>query len=249
VARVGGAVTAAHAGVDGANDVWWLYIAGGASTTPTPTTAPTSWSGFADSYEYAKVSIDTATKVQTVGAFTASASSLGGGRALAAAWAVDSHIEPSVPAGTTYIYFGDGAASGIGLGSITETATPTFSLVAKTAGNAATMRGVVASTTSGDLGTLTPVTSEANSAGAALAIEDFLFVFGGLSTTLAAQSNSAAINTNLSLGPWNANGNNDLPVGLALEGVAVESAFIYLAGGTHSAGGATPTTTIMRTIW
>jgi hypothetical protein len=249
VGRVGGAVVAAHAGVSGTNDVYWLYIAGGAATTPTPTTGPTTWADFADTYEYAQISIDTTTKVQTVGAFTASTASLGGGRALAAAWAVDSRILSSIPAGTTYIYFGDGAATGTGLGSITETTTPTFSVVAKTAANATTVRGVVSSTTSGDLGTLASVNAEAHPGGAFLPIEGFLFVFGGMNTILSIASNSAAVNTDLSLGAWNANGTNDLPVGLALAGSALESAFIYLAGGTQSSTGAVPTATVMRTIW
>jgi large repetitive protein len=250
VGRVGGAVVSAHAGVDAGNDVYWLYIAGGAATTPTPAAGtPATWSNFADSYEYAKISIDATSKVQTVGAFTASSASLGGGRALASAWAVDSHIVPGVPAGTTYVYFGDGAATGTALGSVTETTTPSFTVVAKTAGNTSTMRGMVASTSSGDLGTLTTVSSEAHPAAASLAIEHYLFGFGGMSTTLNNQSNSALVNGDFSLGAWNANGTNNLPAGLALEGAAVESAFIYLAGGTLAAGGATPTTTVMRTIW
>jgi len=233
VARVGAAAVAAPGPSDATSETFFLYVAGGANS------ATFAAGSLQDSYEWAQITINKADGAQTVSPFTKLAASIGGGRAFLSAYTAGSTIKNTIPAGTTYVYFGSGQSD--------ETANA--KVIAMVAGSMTT------ASTSGDLGTLASVAA-ANVSGAGYqAITGFLFTFGGfvsagtIANTNAAAlcpSNSCATGTAPALTNWNNGGGGTPLVQRALLASVIEEPFIYILGGTTATG---TTASTERTVW
>ena len=233
VARAGAAAVAAPGPSDAATETFYLYVAGGSNS------ATFAAGSLQDSYEWATITINKADGSQMVNAFNKPAASIGGGRVFLSAYTASSTIKNTIPAGTTYVYFGTGQSD--------ETANA--KVIAMVAGS------VTTASTSGDLGTLASVAA-ANVSGAGYqAITGFLFTFGGfvaagtMANTNAAAlcpSNSCATGTAPALTNWN-NGGGGTPIAQrALLASIIEEPFIYILGGTTATG---TTATTERTVW
>jgi hypothetical protein len=181
-------------------------------------------------YEYLPVTIQP-NGHQTVGTWTAGSAGVAQGRWQLGAWVADSTVSSTIPAGTTYVYFGGGvdqnnaAANQVDAGKIAA---------------------------GGDLGALnaTPKDFSSNSAGYGVcAANGQLFAFGGAGATPSSGAKSASLVAPapaLANNSWNAEGLN-LVDARYLMGSSVQSAFIFLVGGQTAASAASKTTEFV--IW
>jgi hypothetical protein len=219
----------------------YLYVAGGGSDTTLGTAT------LLDTYEWAKVDIMLADGSQTVGAFavgrnTANTAnqSIGGARAFAQSFAVDSTLNSAVTAGTSFVYFGSGAKTGflpisaMDVGSVT------------TAG------------TSGDLGTLATASASAMGGSAYVTITGFMFTLGGVnnggtlqnttSTSMCPDGNGCTASPP-TLTTWKNGGGGTPNVPRIFSTALVEGPFIYLFGGSTNATGSNATQSVERAVF
>jgi hypothetical protein len=192
----------------------YVYAGLGMDTSTTVTT----------SYEYLTVTVQH-NGHQTVGAWTTGAHPASSGRWQISDFVVDSTVLSSVPAGSTYVYFGGGIGAGIN----------------GAAANAFDA-GLIA-----DLGTLAAAGSfTANRAGyAPIATSGQLIVFGGHNAAPDKTSEKNQLNaTQPGIGAWSNEGLS-LVQSRYLMGSAVQSGFLFILGGDTGGGvGSTTTETI-----
>lgn len=234
-ARYAAAATAAFGTSSSTTATWFLYVGGGAGDTAL------SQGALLDSYEWAKVDITLADGSQTVTTFTAGANPIGDPRAFVGAYSADTTIKSNIPAGTTYVYFGTG------LGRPVSALTTVADMVA----------GAVTATTTGDLGTLTPVAAAPTAAAGSVTIAGYLFAIGGWNSGLALQNTSAADlcpatgcgSAPPALTTW-ANGGGGTPnISRVMLGAVLENPFIYILGGSTNASATNATSSTERTVW
>lgn len=224
-ARIGAAVAAAQDPTD--KSKWYLYAAGGNSGT---LAAPAALS----SVELLSITV-AADGGQSFGAWTAAASSLGAPRWAAPAIAATNALSSRVNAGTTYLYVSSGSSAGV-----TAVEDRIDAAVVQAGGQLAAF--VDARSPGGG----------AKRAGAGgLLVNNILMAFGGFQGTAGTSSSvSASLKANPpSLENFNNFGSGSLSTARALQGTAIESAFIYQLGGATGAGTNTAQATTEQTIW
>jgi hypothetical protein len=167
----------------------------------------------------------------TVGAWTAGSSGMTQGRWQLGAFLADSTVSSTIPAGTTYVYFGGGIDA------------------AGAAANAVDAGKIAAG---GDLGVIsaTPKDFSSSSAGYGVcAANGQLFAFGGAGAAPSGGAKSASLVAPapaLASNAWNAEGIT-LVNSRYLMGSAVQSAFIFLVAGQTNLSAASTTTELV--IW
>ena len=223
-ARLGAGVAAAQDPSDSTK--WYLYAAGGSSGTPS---APTALK----SVEFLPITISNNGNTQTFATWTAATSQMSSGRwllgALAATQANNSIISP---AGSTYLYVASGSTT-----SITNLDGNIDVGLVQAGGQLA------AFTAAGSTGAKRP------GYGSTL-VNNQLMAFGGFGGGGTASNNSdtATLKTSTTLNNFNALGSGALLQPRALQGTAIESAFIYQLGGA-SAGVNTAQVSTEQSIW
>ncbi|MFT3772479.1 MAG: kelch repeat-containing protein [Minicystis sp.] len=167
---------------------------------------------------------------QTVGTWTTGASQVTQGRWQIGAWAADSTVSSTIPAGSTYVYIGGGLDAANGAANAVDA-------------------GLIAA--GGDLGAIstTPKDFSSNSAGYGVcAANGQLFTFGGGGAAPAIGAKSASLIApppSLATNSWNSGINLMTP--RYLMGSAVQSAFIFLVAGQTNVSAASTTTELV--IW
>lgn len=224
--RIGAAVAAARDPDPGKTNVWYLYAVGGNSGT---LAAPTALS----SAEFLPITLSETGTVQTqaVGTWTALTAALTAARWAAPGMPATSATNNKVTGAATYLYIGGGPTAAL----TTLTKNVDVGLVL-TGGQI---------TTFGD--------SLANNlprpAYGGLVVNNQMMAFGGFQAGAATTASSTAqLATASTLGNFNALGGGVLLQPRALQGTAVESAFIYQLGGA-SGGPNTAQNTTEQTIW
>jgi hypothetical protein len=181
------------------------------------------------SYEYLPVTI-TANGHQTVGTWTAGASSAAQARWQAGAWVATSATSTTITAPDTYVFIGGGLTG---------------------AGAAANNVNVGKVSAGGDLGAFAASQNfSSNAAGYGVcAANNQLFVFGGANGAPSNGARSASFQgaaPGLANNSWNSEGLTMLQ-SRYLMGSAVQSAFIFLVGGDTGGGAASKTTELV--VW
>ncbi len=222
-ARLGAGVAAAVDPTDATK--WYLYAAGGNSGTPS---APTPLK----SVEFLPITISNGGNTQTFTSFTAATSQLSSGRwlvgGLAATQANNSLI---TPAGATYLYVASGSTT-----SITNLDGNIDVALVQSGGQLAAFGSA------GSTGLRRP------GYGSTL-VNNQLMGFGGFGGAGAStNSDTATLKSATSLNNFNALGNGALTQPRALQGTAIESAFIYQLGGAN-AGVNTAQVSTEQAIW
>ena len=222
-ARLGAGVAAAVDPADATR--FYLYAAGGNSGTPS---APTPLK----SVEFLPITISNGGNTQTFTSFTAATSQMSSNRWLVGALAAtQSNNSLIMPAGTTYLYVASGSTTGI------TTLDGNIDVAQVLAG--------------GQLGTF----GNAGSTGlrrpgyGSTLVNNQLMGFGGFGGAGAStSSDTATLKSATSLNNFNALGNGALTQPRALQGTAIESAFIYQLGGAN-AGVNTAQVSTEQAIW
>lgn len=223
-ARLGAGVAAAQDPADATK--WYLYAAGGSSGTPS---APSALK----SVEFLPIVISNGGNTQTFTTWTAATSQMSSNRwlvgGLAATQANNSLI---TPAGATYLYVASGSTT-----SITNLDGNIDVAMVQSGGQLA------AFSNAGSTGLKRP------GYGSTM-VNNQLMGFGGFGGAGAASNNSdtATLKTATSLNNFNALGNGALTQPRALQGTAIESAFIYQLGGAN-AGVNTAQVSTEQAIW
>jgi hypothetical protein len=223
-ARLGAGVAIARDPADASR--YYLYAAGGNSGTPA---APAPLS----SVEFLPITVD-GSGDQAVGTWTAATSALLSARWLGPALSATPDNNSKIGAGTTQLYVASGA-SGAGL----TTSDDRVDVAQVQAG--------------GQLSAFTDARSGGGGikrvgAGMAL-VNNILMAFGGLQGGTAVNNSvSATLKTATTLENFNSLGSGGLNAARALQGTALESAFIYQLGGASGAPGTAQATT-EQTIW
>ena len=241
IPRYGAAAAIAHGKTTATTDTWFLYVAGGAGDTAL------TQAKLLDTYEWAKVDTTLADGSQAVSAFTvgkagAASASIGGGRAFLSAYSADTAIKSDIPVGTTLVYFGTGMTG------------PALSL----------QSGMVAgslspASASGDLGTLTTISSAPVGGAGAATIAGFLFTIGGWNAGLTIENTNStmfcpgATGCGGSMLPvlttWNNGGGGTPNLPRVQLGAVVEAPFIYIFGGSTASAATSATQSTERTVW
>jgi hypothetical protein len=239
--RYGAAAAIAHGTATATTDTWFLYVAGGAGDT-TLTQAK-----LLDSYEWAKVDIALADGSQAVSAFTVgkagnASASIGGGRAFLSAYSADTTIKTDIPVGMTFVYFGTGMAG------------PSLSLQSGMVAGSLTPASAT-----GDLGTLTTISSAPVGGSGAATIAGFLFAIGGWnsgltientrSTTFCPGGAGCGASVLPALTTWNNGGGGTPNLSRVQLGAVVEAPFIYIFGGSTVSAATNATQSTERTVW
>lgn len=223
-ARLGPGVAVARDPADASR--YYLYAAGGSSGAPA---SPTPLS----SVEFLPITVD-GSGDQAVGTWTAAGSALLSARWLVTAVAATADNNSRIGAGTTQLYVASGA-SGAGLTTPDERV------------------DVAQVQAGGQLSAFTDARSPGGGikrvgAGIAL-VNNILMAFGGLQGGAAVNNSvSATLKTATTLENFNSLGSGGLTAARALQGTALESAFIYQLGGASGAPGTAQATT-EQTIW
>ncbi|HEX7838620.1 MAG TPA: hypothetical protein VF469_14190, partial [Kofleriaceae bacterium] len=239
--RYGAAATIAHGKTTATTETWFLYVAGGAGDTAL------TQAKLLDTYEWAKVDINLADGSQTVSAFTVgqsggAAASIGGARAFLSAYAADTAVKADIPVGTTFVYFGTGMQgpqlalkSGMVVGSLTP------------------------ASATGDLGTLTTISSAPVGGAGAATIAGFLFTIGGWNSGLSIENTNSTTfcpggsGCGTSVLPlvttWNNGGGGTPNLARVQLSAVVEAPFIYIFGGSTVQGATNATPSTERTVW
>ena len=239
--RYGAATTIAHGLATATTDTWFLYAAGGAGDIAL------TQAKLLDTYEWARVDITIADGSQAVSPFTVGKSggvnaSIGGARAFLSAYSADTTIKSNIPVGATYVYFGSGMDKPMTMLSLTS------GMVA----------GLVApASTTGDLGTLTTITSAPVGGAGAATISGFLFTIGGWNAGNAIQGTSSTTfcpttgcgSSAPVLTAWNNGGGGTPLVPRVLLGAVVEAPFLYIFGGSTISAATNATQSTERTVW
>jgi hypothetical protein len=231
-ARMGAAVTAAQGAT--AND-WFLYVGGGNDGTQALA-----------SYEYLPITIDPTTGGQTVGTVTVGASTIGTARWNASAWTADASVT-SVAGTNSWVYFGTG-----------ENTAGTNTVAVTAVGQVDPATGELTATLTPSPTTLDILGGHSVRSGTgAVAASGFLYDFGGGPTPSAGGSSAeicapgVAGCTNTAapdLSNWNSLGAGGVLVPRYLTSAAIESAFIFVAGGYGGLTGTEVLTSVERTI-
>ena len=223
-ARLGAGVAAAQDPTDPTK--WYLYAAGGNSGTPSTPSALRS-------VEFLPIVIAGGGNTQTFATWTSATSQMSSGRwlvgGLAATQANNSLI---TPAGATYLYVASGSTS-----SITNLDGNIDVAMVQAGGQLA------AFSNAGSTGLKRP------GYGSTM-VNNQLMGFGGFGGAGTASNNSdtATLKTATTLNNFNALGNGALTQPRALQGTAIESAFIYQLGGAN-AGVNTAQVSTEQAIW
>jgi len=228
-ARMGAAVTAAHGAT--AND-WFLYVLGGNDGAQA-----------LQSYEYMPITI-AADGSQTTGTVTTGGKTIGTARWKSSAWTVDSTVTAN--AGTdSWVYIGTG-----------ETFAGTTTVAQTSEGKVDTATGELTSTATTSLDTLIP--HSVHSGTGAVASDGFVYDFGGGPTPSAGGSSAEICGPGVvgcttttappALANWNSLGSGGVVIPRYLSSAAIESAFIFVAGGIGGASGTDVQSTVERTI-
>lgn len=232
--RMGAAVTAASGAT--AND-WFLYVGGGSTGDAVLST-----------YEYLPITIDPATESQTVGTLTVGARTIGTARWRSSAWTVDA----SVAAGAgddSWVYFGTGE-NAAGTNTVSVTAAGQVNAVA-----GAEPAGELLAASAATLEILGP--SSVHSGTGAVAASGFLYDFGGGPTPATGGFSAEVCRPGLAgcattsppeVANWNSLGAGGVLVPRYLTSAAIESAFIFVAGGIGGVTGTEVLTSVERTI-
>jgi hypothetical protein len=238
-ARFGATAAIAQGPSNSTTSKIFLYVAGGATDT-------TLGTGI-DNYEWAEVDVAVADGSQVVNAFAIGRNSgntanqtIGGGRAFAQAFAVDSTLNAAIAAGTTFIYFGSGVGTGPGLASAMD------------------VGSVTTASATGDMGTLATAAASGVGGSAYVPITGFLFALGGINngaTLQNTQSSSMCPDGNgctsspPALTTWKNGGGGTPHVQRIFSSALVEGPFIYLFGGSTTAAGTNATQSVERTVF
>lgn len=229
--RIGAGVTAAR-GASG--DEWFLYVGGGSDGAAA-----------LDTYEYVQITIDPTDGSQEVGALMVGARSIGTGRWHLSAWRADSSNVTSAGA-DGFVYFGSGEPA-MGTQQVRETVAGRVNQ----AGGAEPAGELIAV----DAAVLDSVSPSTRTGVAAITSAGFLYEFGGGPTPTAGGTTAevcrpglagCSITTPPELRNWNSLGDGGILVPRYLPGAAIESAFIFVVGGTTTGGAATDS--VERTI-
>jgi hypothetical protein len=232
--RMGAAVTAAQGAT--AND-WFLYVGGGHDGTSA-----------LNSYEYLPITIDPATGSQQIGTVTLGAATIGTARWKSSAWSVDAQVALSAGA-ESYVYFGTGENSA-GTNTVKLTVAGRVNKTATTV-----PAGELLSTLPTTLDVLVPASVHGGTG--AVAASGFLYDFGGGTTPSAGGSSAeicrpglggCATTTPPALANWNSLGAGGVLIPRYLTSAAIESAFIFVAGGIGGASGTEVQSSVERTI-
>jgi hypothetical protein len=239
--RFGAAAAIARGLTTATTETWFLYVAGGAGD------GALTQAALLDTYEWARVDVTLADGSQAVGAFAVGQSggtnaSIGGARAFLSAYSADTTIKSNIPAGTTFVYFGTGmdkpTALGLKSGMVAGSVTP--------------------ASTTGDLGTLTPIAAAPVGGAGAATIAGFQFTIGGWNAGLSIENtNSATFCPAAScastpppvLTTWNNGGGGTPNVARVLLGAVVEAPFLYIFGGSTVSAATNATPSTERTVW
>ena len=232
--RIGPAVAVARDPDPAKSDRWYLYAAGGATGT---VASPTALS----SVEFLPITVtDTGTQqTQTVGTWTPATAPLTSARWAAPGMPATAANNNKVTGAATYLYIGGGSTSSI----TTQAKTVDVGLVL----------------TGGQIGlpsmpaTLAFADSGANNlprpAYGGLVVNNQMMAFGGFQAGNATTASSTAqMATASTLNNFNSLGGGVLLQPRALQGTAIESAFIYQLGGAN-AGVNTAQSSTEQTIW
>ncbi len=221
-ARAGAAVAVAQDPADGTR--FYLYAAGGSSGT---LAAPSPLS----SVEFLPIVMQVNGN-QGFTTWTAATSALGTARWLASGLPATSANNSTVPAGTTYLYVGSGSTTGI---TMLDGRLDVATVLAGGQLSAFSSPG--------------PTGIKRPGYGGAL-VNNQVMGFGGFQAgTAVNNSDSARLNAGgATIGNFNSLGGGVLTVARALQGTAVESAFIYQIGGA-GAGVGTALQSSEQTIW
>ena len=223
-ARLGAGVAAAQDPTDATK--WYLYAGGGNSGAPS---APTALK----SIEFLPIVISNNGNTQTFTTFTAATSQMSSSRWLAGALAATQANNSIIsPAGATYLYIASGSTTSItNLDGNIDVAQVQAGGQLGAFGNA------------GSTGLKRP------GYGSTL-VNNQLMGFGGFGGAGAASNNSdtATLKSSTMLNNFNALGNGALTQPRALQGTAIESAFIYQLGGAN-AGVNTAQVSTEQAIW
>ena len=227
-ARMGAAVTAAHGAT--AND-WFLYVLGGDDGTQAVAT-----------YEYMPITI-AADGSQTAGTVATGGKTIGTARWKSSAWTVDSTVTAN--AGTyAWVYVGTG-----------ENTAGTNTVAQTSVGEVNPATGELTSTATTTLDLLTP--HSVHSGTGAVASDGFLYDFGGGPTPSTGGSSAEICGPGVvgctttappSIANWNSLGSGGVLIARYLSSAAIESAFIFVAGGIGGASGTDVQTSVERTI-
>ncbi|MBL9008255.1 MAG: hypothetical protein JNJ46_28605 [Myxococcales bacterium] len=233
-ARIGAAVAAARDPDPGRPDRWYLYAAGGATGTPA---APTALS----SVEFLPITVtDSGTQqTQTVGTWTAATATLTSARWAAPAMPATAANNSKVMGAATYLYVGGGSTN-----SVTNLTRNVDVGLVLTGGQI----GLPSMTT-----TFAFADSGANNLGrpayGGLVINNQMMAFGGFQAGSATTASvTAQMVTASTLSNFNSLGGGVLLQPRALQGTALESAFIYQLGGANAGVNSAQSST-EQTIW
>lgn len=225
-ARIGAAVAAARDPDPTKQDRWYLYAAGGATGTPGSPTALSS-------IEFLPITVTDSgsQQTQTVGTWTAATASLTSARWAAPGMAATSANNSMVTGNATYLYIGGGSTNS--LTNLTRNVDVGLVL------------------TGGQFMTISD--SGANNlprpAYGGLVVNNQMMAFGGFQAGAATTASATAqMGTASTLSNFNSLGGGVLLQPRALQGTALESAFIYQLGGAN-AGANTAQATTEQTIW
>ncbi|MFO0579081.1 MAG: hypothetical protein U1A78_34185 [Polyangia bacterium] len=222
-ARAGAGVVAAPDPTK--SDTFYLYAMGGNSGTPS---API----LRASVEYMTITLMNNGAQQMTGTWAATASSLPSARWLLPGLLGTNAQNSVVPAGQSFIYASTGLASNLTTGTLDR---PVY--YAQIGANGQP----VAFANSGSVGV------GRSGFGAAL-VNNQMMAFGGFQLNIASNaSDSAKLTSPTALANFNALGGGTLLAPRALQGTAIESAFIYQLGGVNALGTALGTSE--QTIW
>lgn len=224
-ARIAPGVGVAQDPVDATK--WYVYAVGGNSSTPASPTA-------VNSVEFLPVTVMNNGAAQNFTTWTAATSTLGKARwALAALPATGANNSVVMSAVDTYLYAASGSTSSLtNLDGLIE--------VAKV--QAGGQLAAFADARTAGTGIKRP------GYGGAL-VNNQVMAFGGFQGGAAAnQSDTGTLSSATTVGNFNALGNGTLKFPRALQGTAIESAFVYQLGGA-SAGVNTAQNTTEQTIW
>jgi hypothetical protein len=178
----------------------------------------------------------------TVGKAGNASASIGGARAFLSAYSADTTIKTDISVGTTFVYFGTGMAG------------PALSLQSGMVAGSLTPASAT-----GDLGTLTTISSAPVGGAGAATIAGFLFTIGGWnsgltigntnSTTFCPGGMGCGAAILPALTTWN-NGGGGTPHLPRLQlGAVVEAPFIYIFGGSTVSAATNATQSTERTVW